>query len=184
MIRCLKVLLLCISSLALRGICAHADGSVPAPVVSFARDVRPILANNCFHCHGPDPAERKADLRLDVWESAGELHGAQTVIDSENPAESELIKRITSEDPDEHMPPADSGKTLRPEQVETLRRWVLDGGNYQPHWAFVAPQRPEVPAVKNQAWVRNPIDAFVLARLEHEGLEPSLSANSNTFLRR
>ena len=132
--------------------------------------MRPILANNCFHCHGPDAAERKADLRLDVWDSAGDLHGAEAVIDSKNPAESELIKRITSDDPDEHMPPADSGKSLRPEQVEILRQWVKEGGKYEQHWAFVAPKRPEVPAVKNQAWVRNPIDAFVLARLEREGL--------------
>jgi hypothetical protein len=152
--------------------------------VNFARDVRPILANNCFHCHGPDAAERKADLRLDVWESAGDLHGAQTVIDSKNLAESELLKRITSDDPDEHMPPADSGKALRPEQVAILRQWVKEGANYQQHWAFVAPKRPEVPAVRNHGWVSNPIDAFVLARLEHEGLEPSPSANSNTLLRR
>ena len=161
-----------------------SGGSRAAPPLNFARDVRPILANNCFHCHGPDAAERKADLRLDVWESAGDLHGAQAVIDGEKPAESELIKRITSDDPDEHMPPADSGKTLRPEQVEILRQWVKQGAKYQQHWAFVAPRRPDLPAVKNQAWVRNPVDAFVLARLEHEGLEPAPSANANTMLRR
>src|SRR6185295_18416537 len=99
-------------------------------------------------------------------------------------AESELIKRITSEDPDVHMPPADSGKTLNREQVETLRQWVLQGARYQQHWAFVAPQQPAIPTVKNQAWVRNPIDAFVLARLEREGLEPSPAASPNTLLRR
>src|SRR6185295_16091200 len=99
-------------------------------------------------------------------------------------AESELIKRITSEDPDVHMPPADSGKTLNREQVETLRQWVLQGARYQQHWAFIAPQRPAIPAVKNQAWVRNPIDAFVLARLEREELEPSPAAGSHTMLRR
>jgi mono/diheme cytochrome c family protein len=152
--------------------------------VNFARDVRPILANNCFHCHGPDAKERKADLRLDVWESAGDVHGAQAVINGKNPPESELLKRITSEDPDEHMPPADSGKMLRPDQIKILQQWVKEGGEYEQHWAFVAPKRPDIPTVKNKAWVRNPIDAFVLARLEHEGLEPTPSTNSNTLLRR
>src|SRR6185436_9422678 len=132
----------------------------------------------------PDASHREADLRLDVSENAGDLHGAQHVIDSKKLGASELIKRITSDDPDEHMPPADSGKMLRPEQVEILRKWVLQGGKYEQHWSFVAPKRPAVPTVKNQSWVRNPIDAFVLARLEHEGLEPTPSANSNTLLRR
>jgi hypothetical protein len=169
---------------AIASACAFSHAADPASSVNFARDVRPILANNCFHCHGPDAAERKADLRLDMWESAGKLHGAQAVIDSKKPADSELIKRITSEDPEEHMPPADSGKMLRPDQVKILQQWVKEGGKYEQHWAFVAPRRPEVPAVKNAGWVRNPIDAFVLARLEHEGLEPTPSANSNTLLRR
>jgi hypothetical protein len=164
--------------------CADSRAVDSTSTVNFARDVRPILANNCFHCHGPDAAERKADLRLDVWDSVGKLHGAQAVIDSKKPAESELIKRITSEDADEHMPPADSGKMLRPDQVKILQQWVKEGGKYEQHWAFVAPKRPEVPAVKNKSWVRNPIDAFVLARLEHEGLEPSPAANANTLLRR
>src|SRR5262245_10851122 len=92
-----------------------ADSTQP---LNFSRDVRPILANNCFHCHGPDAKERKADLRLDVWESKGDLHGAEAVINSKKLGESELVKRITSDDADEHMPPADSGKMLRPEQVE------------------------------------------------------------------
>jgi hypothetical protein len=104
-----------------------SGGISAAPSLNFARDVRPILANNCFHCHGPDAAERKADLRLDVWDSVGKLHGAQAVIDSKTPAESELIRRITSDDPDEHMPPADSGKSLRPEQIGALRQWVNEG---------------------------------------------------------
>src|SRR3954469_16745020 len=175
---------LCLLLLSSAVICAPAKAGEPPSTVNFARDVRPILANNCFHCHGPDAAERKADLRLDVWDNVGDLHGAQAVIDGKKPAESDLIKRITSNDPDEHMPPADSGKTLRPEQVEIMRQWVKEGANYQQHWAFIAPRRPELPAVKNQAWVRNPIDAFVLARLEREGLEPSASANANTMLRR
>ncbi len=153
--------------------------------LSFDHDVRPILSDNCFHCHGPDPKDREADLRLDMWKSAGEdIHGAETVIDPKKPAESELIKRITSNDPDVHMPPPDSGKSLTPEQIKTLRKWVEQGAKYQAHWAFVAPQRPMAPAVKNQAWVHNPIDAFVLARLEREGLDPSPPAPANTLFRR
>jgi hypothetical protein len=161
--------------------CFAAD---TAERVDFTRDVRPILSDNCFHCHGPDSAERQADLRLDVWQDAGDIRGAEAVIIPGKTGESELIARITSDDLDLRMPPADSGKSLATEQVEMLRRWVAQGGTYQQHWAFVAPQRPVVPRVKNAGWVRNPIDAFVLARLESEGLEPSPPANFNTLIRR
>src|SRR4051812_7780267 len=138
------------SLLAAAVVHARADAADSTSPVNFARDVRPILANNCFHCHGPDAAERKADLRLDVWESAGDLHGAQAVIDGKSPGKGELLKRILSEDADERMPPADSGKMLRPEQVAILKQWISEGGKYEQHWAFVAPKRPEVPVVKNR----------------------------------
>src|SRR5436190_21225342 len=88
--------------------------------LNFTRDVRPILANNCFHCHGPDASARKADLRLDVWASAGDIHGAEAVVDAKKPCESEILRRVTSVDPDERMPPTDSGKALKPEQIATL----------------------------------------------------------------
>jgi mono/diheme cytochrome c family protein len=166
------------------GLAQGAVANDAQPNVDFTRDVRPILADKCFHCHGPDDAERQADLRLDVWENAGDILGAETVITREKPSESELIARITSDDPDMRMPPADSGKTLTAEQIETLRKWVAQGAEIRPHWAFVAPQRPPMPAVKNQAWVRNPIDSFVLARLEREGIKPSPSADANPLLRR
>jgi mono/diheme cytochrome c family protein len=152
--------------------------------VDFTRDVRPVLAENCFHCHGPDEAERQADLRLDVWDGIADALGANAVITRTKPDESELIARITTDDPDMRMPPADSGKTLTPEQIETLRKWVAQGAEIRPHWSFVAPQRPPLPEVKNKAWGKNPIDAFVLARLEREGLEPSTAADPNTLLRR
>jgi hypothetical protein len=155
-----------------------------ATSVDFNRDVRPILSNNCFHCHGPDPKDRQADLRLDVWKSAGKIHGAEAVASNDHPADSELLKRITSDDPDVRMPPPDSGKSLRPEQIKTLQQWIDQGAKYEPHWAYVAPQRPPVPPVKNSAWVRNPIDAFVLARLEKEGLELSPQATAATLIRR
>jgi mono/diheme cytochrome c family protein len=154
------------------------------PPVDFARDVRPILADNCFQCHGPDDAERQAELRLDVWEGPDDIRGAEDIVVAREPDESELIARITSDDPDTRMPPADSGKTLTPEQIETLRAWVAQGAEYKQHWAFIAPQRPDVPAVKSAGWVRNPIDAFILARLEKEGLAPSPPAAPNTLLRR
>src|SRR4051794_40792892 len=174
----------CGAAIAFCAAATVAPAADSKPALNFTRDVRPILANNCFQCHGPDKVARKADLRLDVRENSGKIHGAETVVDAKNLADSEIVRRITSTDPDEHMPPADSGKSLKPEQIEILKRWVLEGAKYQAHWAFVAPKRPPLPDVKRKAWVRNAIDAFVLARLEHEGLEPSPAANANTLLRR
>jgi hypothetical protein len=165
-------------------LCAQCTTAAVPFEVDFNRDVRPILSNNCFQCHGPDPAERQADLRLDVQADAGEIHGAESVIDAKNLADSELIKRITSDDPDVRMPPADSDKTLTPEQVKILRAWVEQGAKYQKHWAFEAPERPAIPVVNDKSWVRNPIDAFVHARLEREGLEPSKPAAPNALFRR
>jgi len=157
-----------------------------AEKLDYTRDVRPILAANCFHCHGQDPSHREADLRLDLFEApAGEeAQGAQQVITPGTPAESELIARITSDDESLRMPPADSGKELKPAEIETLRRWVEEGAEYQSHWAFVAPVRPTPPAVSDPSWVKNPIDAFVLARLDKEGLKPSPAASPQTLLRR
>lgn len=157
-----------------------------AEKLDYTRDVRPILAANCFHCHGQDPSHREADLRLDLFTApAGEEGaGAEQVVSRGNPTESELIARITSDDASLRMPPADSGKELKPGEIETLRRWVEEGAEYQSHWAFVAPVRPTPPAVSDPSWVKNPIDAFVLARLDREGLKPSPAATPQTLLRR
>ena len=106
------------------------------------------------------------------------------MIAASKPAESELVTRITSDDPDEHMPPADSGKTLTPQQIEMLKNWIAEGAVYKKHWAFVAPERPPVPTVKDTARIRNPIDAFVEARLEREHLSPASPASPNILLRR
>jgi hypothetical protein len=164
---------------------AAAPSLARETAVDFTRDVRPILAANCFHCHGQDASHREADLRLDLFESSGEeLSGAEKVIVPGRPEESELVLRITSEDSDVRMPPADSGKNLKPEEIETLRRWIAAGAEYKEHWAFAAPKRPPVPTVSDAAWVKNPIDAFILARLEKEGLRPSPMAAPNTRLRR
>ena len=157
----------------------------PAPAVQdaarkvdFTRDVRPILAQNCLLCHGPDAKVRKADLRLDTPEGAlAALEGGRRAVVPGKPDQSELIKRITTSDKDDVMPPSKTGKTLTPAQVETLRSWIAQGAPYAKHWAFVKPVRPAVPAVKDAAWPKNDIDRFILARLEHEGLKPSPEAD-------
>src|SRR4051794_35085062 len=162
---------------------ACAGESLPA-TVEFNRDIRPIFSDICFQCHGPDKAKRKADLRLDLEESAKAKHDDIVPIVPGQPAKSELIARITTSDPDDRMPPADFARQLTPRQVELLRRWVEQGAKWQPHWSFIPPVRPELPPVKHAAWVRNPVDAFILARLEREGLAPSPEADRTTLLRR
>ena len=136
--------------------------------VSFSRDVLPILSENCLLCHGPDAKARKADLRLDIKEST--LRTKEPIIVPGKSEESELIRRVESDDAEELMPPPRSGHRLRPEQKATLRRWVEEGARWGKHWAFEPPGQIDTPRVKDPTWVRNPIDAFVLARLEEEGL--------------
>jgi hypothetical protein len=161
-----------------------AAGPKPAPV-DFNRDVRPVLSKNCFACHGPDAAGRASKLRLDRRDSvtAVDKKGRAAIVPGA-PDKSELIRRITSDDDGERMPPPESKHTLTPEQVATLKRWVADGAPYAEHWAFAKPRRPALPAVKSPAWARNGIDNFVLARLEKEGLKPSPEADKYTLLRR
>jgi hypothetical protein len=162
---------------------ASAATATPASAdepIGYNRDVRPILAENCFACHGPDSAARKADLRLDKREAAIEM-GA---ISPGKPDESELIARINSEDPETRMPPATTHKTLKPAEKETLARWIAAGAEYQPHWSFIAPARPAVPPVKNAAWPQNEIDNFILARLEGAGLAPAAEADRRALARR
>jgi hypothetical protein len=153
--------------------------------IDFNRQIRPILSENCFRCHGPDARERKARLRLDTKAGAfGKLrHGGHAVVPG-NAAESELIARITAQDPSERMPPPKSGKKLTAEQKELLRRWVAEGAKWSAHWAFVPPRRPTLPTVKIAAWPRNALDTFILARLEKEGLAPSPEADKARLLRR
>jgi hypothetical protein len=145
--------------------------------IEFNRDVRPILSDACFHCHGPDKAKRKGDLRLDTAE------GKSVVVPSK-PAESELIRRIHLTTKDEMMPPPNSGRTLTATQKEVLKKWIEQGGEWQSHWAYVAPKRPDLPRVTDAGWAKNPIDRFVLARLEKEGLKPSTLAVKQTLIRR
>lgn len=148
--------------------------------IEFNRDIRPILSDKCFHCHGPAVEHREADLRLDVAPDATTASKSAIVVGE--PDRSELIARITSDDPDSIMPPPDSGKSLTQKEVELLRRWIAQGAKYAEHWAFVAPQRPAVPKI--EAGVRNPIDAFVLYRLHREGLVASPETERAIWLRR
>jgi mono/diheme cytochrome c family protein len=158
-----------------------ALGAAPnreAEKLQFNRDIRPILTENCFACHGPDKNARKAGLRLDMREEALK---AEAIVPGK-PEDSLLIQRIFAEDPKERMPPAKTHKTLTAAQKETLRRWIAAGAAYQPHWSFLAPRRP--PAVKQGDWVRNPIDQFVLAELEKRHLQPAPEADRRTLARR
>ena len=152
--------------------------------VDFARDIRPILSDNCFQCHGPDAGQREAELRLDTRDGAlGKREDAAAFV-AGKPNRSAAYQRMTATDADERMPPPDSGKQLSDAQITLVRRWIEQGATWSEHWAFVAPTRPEIPQVKNDRWVRNPIDAFVLARLEAQGLAPSPEADRVTLLRR
>jgi mono/diheme cytochrome c family protein len=163
------------------GLLLAAPGLPAAPgqtAVDFQRDVRPILAGRCFKCHGP--ASHKAGLRLDVRASATK----RKAIVPGRPEASKLIHRVRAADDEERMPPPAGGDRLKPAQVEVLRKWIAGGAEYSPHWAFVAPRRPPLPPVMDGAWVRNPIDYFILARLDKEGLRPSSEADRPTLIRR
>lgn len=146
----------------------------------YNRDIRPILAENCFACHGPDRAARKAHLRLDQREAAVE----KGAIVPGQPEKSELVRRIYASDPHEVMPPPKTKKRLTAQQKEMLRRWIAQGAVYQPHWSFLPPQRPPLPSIRRTDWVRNPIDYFILAKLEEVELAPAPEADRRTLARR
>jgi len=150
----------------------------------FNRDIRPILTDNCFACHGFDASKRKGDLRLDQVEGATAVHKGHQAVKGGDLAASELWRRINEADPKQKMPPPETGKKLKPEQIALVRRWIEGGAVYQKHWAFEAPVRPEIPSVKHGAWPRNEIDRFILATLESKQLEPSPEASRETLVRR
>jgi mono/diheme cytochrome c family protein len=149
-------------------------------MVQYNRDIRPILSDNCFACHGPDANTRAAGLRLDRREDALQ----NSAIVPNKPDESEILKRVLSTDPETIMPPPESHKTLTQAQIDLLRQWIAEGAEYQGHWAFIAPVKPELPQVRNKDWVRNPIDRFVLSELERRGLEPAPESELRTLIRR
>jgi Protein of unknown function (DUF1553)/Protein of unknown function (DUF1549)/Concanavalin A-like lectin/glucanases superfamily/Planctomycete cytochrome C len=152
--------------------------------VRFNRDIRPILVDKCFACHGPDEDQRQADLRLDQAASAYADRDGRPAIQPHDPAGSELISRIETDDESLRMPPAESGHSLTSRERELLRQWILQGGEYESHWSFVTPEQPPPPEVQDSHWPRNSIDRFVLNRLEREGLQPSPEANRTTLIRR
>jgi len=153
--------------------------------IRFNRDIRPILSNNCFQCHGPDSAARQAGLRLDVEDVAKRdlPSGGYAIVEGDS-SSSKIIHRIMSDDPDFMMPPSDSGKRLTDEEKSLLRAWIDQGAEWQPHWAFISPERPAVPETIDPDWPHTPIDSFILARLEQENLTPSDEAAKEKLIRR
>ena len=159
--------------------------SAQQSTIDFNRDIRPILSDKCWACHGPDAPAKKLRLRLDS-EAAALIDlgsGAKAIVPN-HPEQSEIIRRINSTDQYEQMPPPTSGRKLSDQEKKLLSEWIVQGAKWQQHWSFVPPVKPQLPTVKNQAWVRNGIDNFILARLEKEGLQPSPEADQATLLRR
>ena len=157
-----------------------------AAEIDFNRDIRPILSENCFQCHGPDAAKRKAGLRLDTRKGATQVNDGVAAVDTANLAKSELLARITSTDPDSQMPPPESNSNLTPEQINLLQRWVAEGAKYDQHWAFKPPVRHSLPTLTRaqRSWAQNAVDHFVAAKQAEAGLTPSPEAGRATLLRR
>lgn len=173
----------CVGAAAV-GAAEDARATSPGPV-DYTRDVRPILAETCYACHGPDEETREARLRLDERESVVDRRrGPRYVVRPGRPERSLLYRVVTAEDPDDRMPPAESGKSLSAAQVETLRRWIAEGAQWTEHWSYVPPSRPPLPEVRDASWARTPVDRFIRARLEKEGVEPAPEADRATLLRR
>jgi hypothetical protein len=165
----------------------HSDRAQSREHLDFNQDVQPILASNCFSCHGPDPEMRKADLRLDLEESAFRKRpGKPDAIVPGHPESSELVRRIESKDPHYLMPRSAQGdaKPMKPEEIAVLKQWVAEGAHYRPHWAFEKPSRPAMPEVQATSWAKTPIDLFILRRLTKDGLHPSPEADKRTLIRR
>jgi hypothetical protein len=169
--------------LVLCAIARLALAAAPAGV-DFDRDIRPILSDNCFACHGPDEKQRMASLRLDIKEGMFADRAGHPIIISGDAAASRLYQRISATEKQQRMPPPYSERTLTDQQIDLIRKWIDHGARWEMHWAYVPPKRPDAPHVRNASWPRNPIDHFILARLEREGLRPSPEADRATLLRR
>jgi len=152
--------------------------------VDFNREIRPIVSRNCAACHGQDEKKREAELRLDMRDSATSLRGGHRAISPGDPKQSELIRRVSSEDADERMPPPSTGKRLTVQEIDRLTRWIRQGAPYSPHWAYIKPTRPQAPPLGDRSWPRNDIDRFLLARLETERLHPATEADRDALIRR
>ncbi len=155
------------------------------PPLAFNRDILPILSNNCFACHGPDAPARKGGVRLDREEEARQpgKSGTAAIVPGE-PSASALVHRVFSTDPEEQMPPPESGKSLNDTEKNLLERWIAQGAVWEPHWAFITPQKPSLPKINNTSWPTNELDHFVLAQLEANGLVPATEADPYTLIRR
>ncbi|MCC6884669.1 MAG: DUF1553 domain-containing protein [Verrucomicrobiales bacterium] len=162
-----------------------ASAPLTAQTIGFNKDIRPILADSCFHCHGPDPGTRKAGLRLD--KEAGFFtakEGEPPAVVKGHPEKSGLLQRLLSTDPDEIMPPPEAHKILKPAEIALIKEWISQGAPWQPHWAFLAPQRGGEPSVSHPGWAKNPVDRFVVAKLEAHGLTPAPEAGAHALIRR
>ncbi|MGZ0173651.1 MAG: DUF1549 domain-containing protein, partial [Planctomycetales bacterium] len=163
---------------------SEAEASEAEQAVNFNRDIRPLLAKNCFACHGPDEGSRKSELRLDTLEGAtAELEGRRALVPGQ-PEKSGLVRRVESLDPDVVMPPPGSGHELSEDEKKLLRNWIVEGGEYTIHWSFALPTKGELPSVKQVDWPKHAIDHFVLARLEAEKLAPSAQTDRYRLIRR
>ncbi|MEX2173156.1 MAG: PSD1 and planctomycete cytochrome C domain-containing protein [Pirellulaceae bacterium] len=181
----LKSLRCALVCLGLLGVAFRAGQAATADSPDFNREVRPILSAHCFKCHGPDDKTREAGLRLDGRDGAiAALDSGSVAVVPGKPDQSELVRRVLSDDEGEVMPPPATNKPLSATQKNILRRWIAAGAPYAPHWAFVAPRQATLPAVKQTAWPKNPIDRFVLAKIEAAGLAPSPQADKATLIRR
>ena len=154
------------------------------PAIDFGRDIRPLLSDRCFFCHGPDAEERKADLRLDIESEAKATRSGMAAIVEGRPEQSELMARIQTHDLDDRMPPSDSGKVVSADEIELLKRWISEGAVWSDHWAYRMPEPKPAPSVQDVDWPRNWIDHWILSELEDQGLTPSDDANLVTIVRR
>ncbi len=155
-----------------------------AEKIDFDRQIRPILSDYCFNCHGPDPKTRKGKLRLDTKEGLYKKGDDYSIVTPGKPESSELIYRMTTKDHEDRMPPPKSARHPTPAQIMLLKEWIKQGAGWQRHWAFDKPAKPALPKVKLNGWARNAIDRFILARLEAEGLQPSPEASREKLIRR
>src|SRR5205823_2736642 len=164
--------------------CQHKPESIRQRPISFSRQVRPILADKCFKCHGPDNTARKANLRLDQEKDAFAALASGKPIVPGHPEQSRAFLRIVEKNPALRMPPPDSGKTLSTEQIDLIRKWIQQGAKWEQHWSFIPPSSPPIPQTMLAGWAANPIDSFILARLAKAGLKPSPPASRETLIRR
>ena len=165
--------------LVLLWVVAQQAVAVAKTRVDYDRDIRPILSETCFACHGPDENTRQAELRLDI-----DNDHFSALLASGNPVNSELLQRLTSEDSETKMPPADSKKQLTNKQIELIQQWIKEGAQIDGHWAWKAPSRPSLPRIQNKRWAKNEIDFFIKAGLDHQRMKPSSQADKLTLIRR